>query len=165
VSQSSDKSERGKVLLPPDITPDHVLGLLEMLYSLGDNVDSMYIGDSLGESVETLPHAIDVAEALGLVRTSGGNLQLTELGRKVVKGDPKTVRRELRRHIEKLEPLGELMRILKERKSISVEEFMEIMEKYYPGNSEEAAKNVLIWGAFLYLFKMDEDDEEVHLIQ
>jgi hypothetical protein len=162
VSQSSDKSRR--VLLPPDITPDHVLGLLEMLYSLGDNVDSMYIGDSLGESVETLPHAIDVAETLGLVRASGGNLQLTELGKKVVRGDPKTVRRELRRHVEKLEPLGELIRKLRERKSMSVEEFMEIIEKHYPGNSEEAAKNVLIWGAFLNLFKMDEDDEEVHLI-
>ena len=164
MSQSSDRGEGRKVLLPPDITPDHVLGLLEMLHSLGDNVDSMYIGDSLGESVETLPHAIDVAEALGLVRTSSGNLQLTELGRKIVKGDPKTVRRELRRHVEKLEPLGELVRILKERKSISVEEFMEIIDKYYPGNSEEAAKNILIWGAFLNLFKMDEDDEEVHLI-
>ena len=163
MSQTSDKSR--KVLLPLGITPDHVLGLLEMLYSLGDNVDSMYIGDSLGESVDTLPHAIDVAEALGLVKASGGNLQLTELGRRIVRGDPKTVRRELRRHVDRLEPLGELIRILKERKSISVEEFMEIMEKYYPGNSEEAAKNVLIWGAFLNLFKMDEDDEEVHLIQ
>jgi len=162
VSQSSDSSR--KVLLPPDITPDHVLGLLEMLHSLGGNIDSMYIGDSLGESVETLPHAIDVAEALGLVKANSGNLQLTELGKKIVKGDPKTVRRELRKHVDKLEPLGELVRILRERRSISVEEFMEIVEKYYPGNSEEAAKNVLIWGAFLNLFKMDEDDEEVHLI-
>ncbi len=38
---------------------------------------------------------------------------------------------------------------------------MELVERYYPGNAEKASRNLLIWGAFLHLFKMDEDDKEI----
>jgi len=158
---SQDTSRRRKVLLPHDLTPDHLLGFLELLHSLGGSIDSMYVGDSLNENVSMLPHAIDVAEALGLVAQEHGNLQITEAGRRIVKGDPKSVRRELRKLVDKIEPLGELVNLLREKASLSIDEFMELVEKYYPGNAEEAAKNLLIWGAFLHLFKMDEDDEEI----
>lgn len=158
---SQDTSKKRRVLLPLDFTPDHLLGLLELLHSLGGSVDSMYIGDSLSENVEMLPHAIDIAEALGLVTQERGNLKITELGKKIVKSDPKSVRRELRKLVHFIEPLNELVNILKEKTLLSVEEFEELVEKYYPGNSEKAAKNLLIWGAFLHLFKMDEDDKNI----
>lgn len=158
---SQDTSRKRRILLPPDLTPDHLLGLLELLHSLGGSIDSMYVGDSLSENVAMLPHVIDVAEALGLVTQERGNLQITEAGRRIVKGDPKSVRRELRKLVDKLEPLGELVNKLKEKASLTIDEFMEFVEKYYPGNADEAAKNLLIWGAFLHLFKMDEDDKEI----
>ncbi len=155
---------RKKLVLPPDVTVDHVLGLIELLSSLGDKTDSMYIGDAINESVDILPHAIDVAEALGLVESRGGDLTLTELGRRVVKGNPKTVKSLLRREVQKLEPIAELMSRLKERGKISVEEFEELIMKYYPGSFEQAKHNVLQWGAFLNIFKMSEDDTEIILL-
>lgn len=89
---------------------------------------------------------------------------MTDLGRKVARSDPKSLKRLLKGAIANVEPLGEILGLLKQRKKISVDEFREIIEKYYPGGVEEASKNILIWGAFLHLFQMDEDDEEIHLI-
>lgn len=152
------------MLLPVDVTPDHVLGLIEVLNSLGGSVDSMYVGDAVNENINVLPKAIDVAETLGLVKVEQGNLTLTELGKKVATSDPKSLKYMLKKAIKKLEPLGEIMDKLAKTKRMTVEEFEKIVEKYYPQKFEEATKNILIWGAFLNLFKMDEDDEEIHLI-
>lgn len=153
-----------KVVLPRDVSPDHVLGLVEVLNSAGGQIDSMYVGDAVYENIRILPKAIDVAEALGLVESHSGNLRLTDLGRKVARSDPKSLKRLLKGAIANIEPLGEILGLLKQRKKISVDEFREIIEKYYPGGVEEASKNILIWGAFLHLFQMDENDEEIHLI-
>ena len=159
----SSEAEK-KVVLPGDVSPDHVLGLVEVLNSSGERIDSMYVGDAVHENIKILPKAIDVAEALGLVVSHSGNLWLTELGKKVARSNPKSLKRLLKNMITNVEPLGELLALLKERKRISVEEFREIVEKYYPGGVEEAEKNILIWGAYLNLFQMDEDDKEIYLI-
>ncbi|QOJ78599.1 AAA-associated domain-containing protein [Infirmifilum lucidum] len=160
----SSSQQKKKILLPVDVTPDHVLGLVEALNSLGGSIDSMYVGDAIFERVDILPKAIDVAEALGLIRSEQGNLTLTDLGKRVARSDPKSLKYLLKNAIARTEPLTELVTILKHRRKIGVEEFESIVEKYYPGRVEEAKKNLLIWGAFLNLFKMDEDDEEIHLI-
>lgn len=160
----NDSSSSRRMLLPPDVTPDHVLGLLELLQSLGSGIDSMYVGDALSEDIRMLPHAIDVAEALGLVRQKGGNLELTERGRRIAVGNPKTVKKLLQEVVLKLEPIAEIVELLKERGEIPVEEFNTIVEKYYSTNFEEARHNILVWGAYLGLFKLDEDDEKVILL-
>ncbi|NAZ26581.1 MAG: hypothetical protein GU348_00305, partial [Thermogladius sp.] len=50
----------------------------------------MHLGDLLGENIDVLPHVIDVAEALGLVSVDAeGDLSLTDLGEKVVRGNIK----------------------------------------------------------------------------
>lgn len=150
-----------KIVLPRDVSPDHVLGLLEVLHTMGGLTDSMYVGDAVHENIQVLPKAIDVAEALGLIKTHKGNLQLTELGKRVARSDPKSIKNLLRNAISNIEPLAEIASTLKEKKRMTVEEFDAIIGKYYPGNVEEARKNVLIWGAFLHLFVMDEEDEEI----
>lgn len=162
MDQSDDSRKR--LILPPDVTVDHVLGLVELLNSLGNKTDSMYIGDAINENIGILPHAIDVAEVLGLVESRGGDLTLTELGRRVVKGNPKAVKNLLKKEVRKLEPIAELMSRLKESGKITVEEFDELIMKHYPGNFEMAKHNVLQWGAFLNLFKMSEDDTEIVLL-
>jgi len=159
----SNKSKK-KIVLPRDVSPDHVLGLVEVLNSMGGFADSMHVGDAVYENIHILPKAIDVAEALGLVVAHSGNLHLTELGKRVAKSDPKSLKRLLKNAISNIEPLREIAALLKEKRKMPVEEFEEIIEKYYPGGTEEAAKNILIWGAFLSLFRMDEDDKEIHLI-
>ncbi|MGB9708560.1 MAG: AAA-associated domain-containing protein [Infirmifilum sp.] len=164
MSEDPSSSKPRKILLPVDVTPDHVLGLVEVLHGLGGSVDSMYVGDVLRENIHVLPKAIDVAEALGLVKSEGGNLTLTELGKRVASSDPKSLKYLLRNALKRIEPLSEIVDLVSKKKRISVEDFEKLLENYYPARVEAAMKNILIWGAFLNAFKMDEDDEEIHLI-
>lgn len=157
---SSGDAQIRKILIPPDVTPDHVLGLAEMLFSLGGSIDPMYIGDAVGENIGILSHAIDLAEALEIVKLTGGSITLTDFGVKVVKDNNRVVKKLLREKALKLEPLGEIVRALKSRGSISVREYDEIIRKNYLSNDwEKAFKNILIWGAFLKIFRMNEDDK------
>lgn len=160
-SDNGSDSKKRKLVLPPDVTPDHVLGLLELLRSLGSGIDSMYVGDSIGENVHMLPHAIDVAEALELVVQKGGNLELTERGKRIAAGTPKLVKRLLREASLRIEPLAEIVEKLKEKGELLVEEFESIIRKHYSSDYEEAMRNTLVWGAYLGLFKMDESDEKI----
>lgn len=156
---SPESSRAGKTLIPPDITPDHVLGLAEVLFSLGGKIDPMYVGDAVGENIRILPHAIDIAEELGIVELSGGSIVLTDFGVRIVKGNHKVVKKLLRETASRLEPLGEIVKTLKAKGSMLVEEYDEIIRRNYSSSDREKAfRNILIWGAFLKIFRMSEDD-------
>ncbi|MEM0457866.1 MAG: AAA-associated domain-containing protein, partial [Sulfolobales archaeon] len=74
----------------------------------------------------------------------------------------KVVRRLLRETALRLEPLREIVRRLKNRGSIPVEEYDEIIRENYPSEDHERAfKNILIWGAFLKIFRMNEEDSSL----
>jgi hypothetical protein len=64
-----------------------------------------------------------------------------------------------------IEPLHEIYTVLKEKKKIPIEEFMSIVEKHYRKIDENVIKNILVWGAYLGLFKMSEDDTEIITIR
>lgn len=149
-----------RTLIPPDVTPDHVLGLAEILFSLGNKIDPMYVGDAIGENIDILPHAIDLAEALNIIEYRDGTIVLTNFGVEIVRGNTKVVKKLLRWKALELEPLNEIVRRLKSKGCISVEEYSEIIKRNYSSNDQERAfKNVLIWGAFLKIFRMSEDDK------
>ncbi|MCI4457016.1 MAG: AAA-associated domain-containing protein [Desulfurococcaceae archaeon] len=154
-------SEKYDILIPPDVTPDHVLGFLETLYSLGGRLDPMYIGDAIGENIRILPHAIDLAEALNLVVYKEGVISITDFGKEVAKADVKSVRRMLRRFAFKLQPLKDIVEKLKRKGFLEIEEYEELISSRYPANFREAFKNILIWGTFLRLFKMNERDDMI----
>jgi hypothetical protein len=163
----SKEPSRSPSLIPRDILPDHVVGLVEALYSLGGSADPMHIGDITSESIDILPKAIDVAEALNLVRYEGGYIHITELGKRVAEANTKKLKKLLREAVlsNSIEPLHEIYTVLKEKKKIPIEEFMSIVEKHYRKIDENVIKNILVWGAYLGLFKMSEDDTEIIIIR
>lgn len=162
----SKESNRNPHFIPRDVLPDHVIGLVEALYSLGGSADPMHIGDITGESIDVLPKAIDVAEALNLLRYENGYLHITEFGRKVAEANTKKLKKLLREAViaNKIEPLYEVYLALKNQGAMPVEEFIRIVEKHYKRVNEDVIKNVLVWGAYLELFKMSEDDSQIILI-
>ena len=153
--------------IPCDVLPDHVVGLVEALYSLGGSVDPMYVGDITSESVDVLPKAIDAAETLNLLRYESGCLRITELGRKVAEANAKKLKKILREIVlsNKIEPFYEVYTRLKEKRTMPVEEFKSIVGKYHRRISKDIIRNVLVWGAYLELFKMSEDDSQIVLIR
>lgn len=158
-SEEGSSKESSRVTIPPDITPDHVLGLIEALYSLGGSIDPMYIGDAIGENIRLLPHIIDLAEAMKLITYREGVLTLTDFGKRVVRENTKMVKKLLRSVAANLEPIREIVSILKNKGFLTIDEYRDIICKTYPQNFEEAYRHVLLWGAFLRLFKMSDDDK------
>lgn len=165
VSEELSRSEHAYVL-PPFVQPDHVLGLVEAINNLTGTVDPMYLGDLLGEKIDLLPHVIDVASHLGLIEVlENGNVRLTQLGKEIADGDVQIVKERMRRIIDKIEPFRTIIKVLRRKKRITVEEFMEIAERFYPYNTTKAVKTILEWGAFAELFRMSPDDEYVFITQ
>ncbi len=162
MSQKSDSSS----LMPRDILPDHVIGFIEALHSLGGQADPMHIGDIVEESIELLPKVIDMAELLGFVKYENGYLRITNAGKMIAEANPKKLRTLLREIVLKnrIEPLHEIYEALKRRKSIPIDEFIQIVEKHYKRINNDIIRNVLIWGTYLRLFKLSEDDTQVILI-
>jgi hypothetical protein len=142
------------------------LGFHEAIYSLGDSVDPMNLGDLLGEQVDILPHVIDVASSLRLVEVKENrDIELTKLGVEVVKGHVQLVKSKLRDAIENIEPFKTIISELKAKKRLTVEEFTEISTRFYPHNTREAINTLIQWGAFLGLFKMSPDDKYIYPIR
>jgi len=158
-------SSEHSYVLPHNAQLDQVLGLLEAIYSLGDSVDPMNLGDLLGEQIDTLPHIIDVASSLRLVEVvENGNIKLTKLGLEIVKGHVRHVKSKLREVIDSIEPFKTIINELKAKKRLRVEEFIDIVTRFYPRNTQEAMNTLLQWGAFLGLFKMSPDDKYIYPI-
>ncbi|MEL9908753.1 MAG: AAA-associated domain-containing protein [Desulfurococcus sp.] len=149
------------MLIPPEVLPDHVLGLVETVYTLGGKIDPMYIGDVIGENIEVLPYTIDLAEVLGLITYRDGIVTLTETGENIVKSNTKTVVKKLRELASRLQPLKDIVEILKSKGYLEVDEYRNIIMQKYPNNYHKAYQHILIWGAFLRLFKMDEKDSKI----
>ncbi|MEM1611606.1 MAG: hypothetical protein QXQ57_08195, partial [Sulfolobales archaeon] len=74
-------SQHRKAQIPICVTIDQVIGLVEILYSLGGVADTSKISEIVDVDAGLLPNVIDVAEALGLVKLSRGDLEITSLGR------------------------------------------------------------------------------------
>jgi len=163
LTHSTEESpKQAKIVIPYYLTPDHILGLLEVLESLGGYVDPMFIGDFLSESIDLLPLVIDIAQALDFIHVDErGNIELTKLGKEVVRGNVKQVKNILKSRSDSVEPLKTILEHLKKKKRISVEEFDDILSNFYGQHLPEAKITVLQWGAFLGLFKMNPEDTHI----
>jgi hypothetical protein len=93
-----------KAHVPICITIDHVIGLVEILYSLGGVVDTSKISEIADVDAGLPPNVVDVAEALGLVRLSKRDLEITNIGRDIARADSRSLKRLLRELAIKLEP-------------------------------------------------------------
>lgn len=118
----------------------------------------------VGKKIDLLPNVIDVASHLGLIDVlENGNVRLTQLGKEIVDGNVQRVKERMRMIIDKIEPFRTITKVLRRKKRIIVEEFMEIAERFYPYNTTKAVKTILEWGAFAELFRMIPDDEYVFI--
>jgi hypothetical protein len=165
LEEVSNNPEAPVKLIQYDVLPEHVVGLVEALKNLEGAADPLYIGDT-GESIEAFPTAIDVAEALGLVKYEGGYVRLTELGVRVAEADTKRLRKILKESVisNKVEPLYTVYKVLKEKKAISIEELKSIAKKFWGTEKEEAIKNLILWGVYLRLFKLSPDNTQIILV-
>ncbi len=76
----------------PPVTLDQVLGLVKYIASAGGVVDSSRLDEMLDVDMNLLPHVVDAAVQLGLLRTDDGNLIITDAGRRILSAYGKDLR-------------------------------------------------------------------------
>ncbi len=153
----SKVSQHGKAQIPICITIDQVIGLVEILYSLGGVADTSKISEIVDADAGLLPNVIDVAEALGLVRLSKGDLEITNLGKDIARADSRSLKRILRELALKLEPISTIYREISVKEYMSREELEKILETFYGPERRKAFDCIINWGTYLGIFRWNPD--------
>lgn len=143
-------------VLPICISVDHVLGLVEVLNSLGGRADASHINDVTDVDADVLSHAIDLAEWFGLLKSVKGDLILTDLGREVARSLHRNTVLKLRDRLSEIEPFKTILGILNSRGKVDADEIAKILEDIYGSDTVEEAFNCVTgWGLFFGIFRYD----------
>lgn len=152
-------SSARKFNVPPCVTVDQVVGLVEVLHSLGGSADASKISEIMDMDAGMLPNVIDVAEALGLLTHSKGDLIITNLGVEVARADSRSLKRILGGLVDRIEPLATILRILRERGGISRADVENILEEAYGKEKSRALECLTHWGTYLGVFRWNDDGQ------
>ncbi|WP_272985745.1 AAA-associated domain-containing protein [Fervidicoccus fontis] len=138
---------------PKCISVDHVLGLVESLYSVGGMADVSYINDVTDVDIDVLPHAIDISERLGLISYNNGDLLLTDFGKKIAMAHHLEVRDLLKEKISTLQPIKDIIKKSRDSNNILTEdEVYQILSRYY--GEEEIGKALKCISMWLFFFEI-----------
>ncbi|MEB3797216.1 MAG: AAA-associated domain-containing protein [Caldisphaeraceae archaeon] len=128
----------------PLVYVDQVMGLLDYIQSVGGRVDSSRLGELLGVDLDLLPHVVDAALILGLLREENGDLVLTEIGRKSINTEWKDFRILMKSINKNIEPFKDVLSVQKKGK-INIEDLKKILEKNGYSDVENAATIIAQW--------------------
>ncbi|MEM0046302.1 MAG: AAA-associated domain-containing protein [Fervidicoccaceae archaeon] len=157
-------SEHREYVLPVSpkcISLDHVVGLIETIYSLGGKADASFINDVTDADIDVLTHAIDLSEIFGLIKYKDGDIVLTDLGLKASRTHLRELKKILREKSVGIHPIVDIMQKARESedRSINEEEIYAILEKYYSENElSKAIRCVLQWIYYLELGTWDYEE-------
>ncbi|MEM1598703.1 MAG: AAA-associated domain-containing protein [Pyrobaculum sp.] len=140
----------------PPVGVDQVLGLLKVVRHMGGRVDVMNINEAVDADLGDLSHAVDAAELLGLIRTSGGDVELTEDGLKAVEAPLRSFQQFLRSRLAGLEPFRSLVEYVGKSEKVTVAEALEYVKEL--GYDEEGAKKIIDWAVFAQLVEIDDGE-------
>lgn len=152
-------SSARKLYVPLCVTVDQVVGLVEVLHSLGGSADTSKISEIIDMDASMLPNVIDVAEALGLLAHSKGDLVITHLGVEVARADSRSLKRILSGLVDKIEPLATISRILREKGGLERADVENILEEAYGGEKSQALECLTHWGTYLGIFGWSDDGQ------
>ncbi len=132
----------------PLVYVDQVMGLLDYIQSVGGRVDSSRLGELLGVDLDLLPHVVDAALILGLLREENGDLVLTEIGRKSINTEWKDFRILMKSINKNIEPFKDVLSAQKKGK-INIEDLKKILEKNGYSDVENATTIIAQWLALI----------------
>ena len=150
---------------PLCVSPDHVMGLLGYLSGLGGVADANSFNAASGVDLDLLPHALAVAEMLGLVTSDSGYIILTKLGKRLGNEGARYTRRALGEILAGIEPFRSLMHVLRERRSLSRDDAIKILrESHYGESEEELAREfrcLISWLLYAHLAEYDPEEDMI----
>jgi NitT/TauT family transport system ATP-binding protein len=151
----------------PDARIGSIVGLLETLNEQGARIGVSKLSESLRFELKELMPITEAAELLGFVKIGNGDIELTDLGHKVIDGDEnakKTIFRQQMLHNVVL-----AKRIRKELEDahdnrVGREVILEFLgSSFSPDESERQVRTVVDWARYAELFDYDPDSDQFFL--
>src|SRR5688572_6672759 len=151
----------------PNARVGSIVGLLETLNEQGTKIDIYKLSESLGCKLNDLIPITEAAELLGFVKIESGDIELSDLGRKVVDGDEND-----KKSIFRLQMLANVLltrRIQSELASspdarIGREVILEFLgSSFTPDESERQVLAIVDWARYAELFDYDPETDQFFL--
>ncbi|MGC9072150.1 MAG: AAA-associated domain-containing protein [Acidilobus sp.] len=145
--------DSGVRVLPP-VTLDQVLGLVRFVNSMGGKVDSSRLDEMLNVDMDLLPHVVEAAVILGLLKEEGGDLEITEHGRTALKARGKSLRALIKDLSDDVEPFKEILGSLR-GDSIERDRLKDVIRRAGYPDVDRAAKVFTEWLTYMGVEVLD----------
>ncbi|MEM2896439.1 MAG: AAA-associated domain-containing protein, partial [Candidatus Bathyarchaeia archaeon] len=142
-----------------------VIGLLELLKSYDGKMDIAALASTLRMEIDDLFPIIDTAEYFGLVATSEGDIQLTDVGYRLSESKLIEKKKILKNQLSKLEPFVSIIKSLQEKGELEREELIEILSStpHRIENIDHFLNSVITLGSFSNIFYYNGDAKRIYL--
>jgi len=151
----------------PNARVGSIVGLLETLNDQGTKIDIYKLSESLGFKLNDLMPITEAAELLGFVKIEHGDIELADLGRKVVDGDENDKKSIFRQQM--LASVLLARRIRSELQSsqdfrVGREVILEFLgSSFTPDESERQVLAIVDWARYAELFDYDPETDQFFL--
>ena len=151
----------------PNARVGSIVGLLETLNEQGIKIDIYKLSESLGFKLNDLMPITEAAELLGFVKIESGDIELSDLGRKVVDGDENAKKAIFRQQMLASVLLARRIRGELEKAQdfrIGREVILEFLgSSFTPEESERQVLAIVDWARYAELFDYDPDTDQFFL--
>ena len=151
----------------PDARIGSIVGLLETLNDQGAKIDIYKLSESLRFELNDLMPITEASDLLGFVKIESGDIELAELGRKVVDGDENAKKKIFRQQMLQNVVLAKRIRAELENASdlrVGREVILEFLgSSFAPEESERQVRTVVDWARYAELFDYDPDTDQFFL--
>ena len=151
----------------PDARIGSIVGLLENLNEQGSRIGIYKLSESLRFELNELMPIIEAAELLGFVKIAEGDIELTDLGRKVIDGDENAKKAIFRQRMLMHVVLAKRVRAELESAHdhrVGREVILEFLgSSFAPDESERQVRTVVDWARYAELFDYDPDSDQFFL--
>jgi len=150
----------------PQVDLNSVVGLVKVVEEMGGREDVFRLTREVNYELGQILQVIKAAEVLGLVHTPGGDVEVTDLGRKVLRSKILKRKELIREQIRKLPIFVSVLQMLQrtEEGRADRDVFLEAFALHLPEEDPEKLLDTLIdWGRYAELVGYNDDSEEVYL--
>jgi len=163
------KKTRKATAIPtlPNARIGSIVGLLETLNEQGGKVDIYKLSDSLRFELKDLIPITEAAELLGFVKIGSGDIELADLGRRVIDGDENAkkaiFRQQMLANVLLVQRVGSELEQDPDHR-VGREVILEFLgSSFPPEESERQTKTVIDWARYAELFDFDPDTDQFFL--
>jgi len=147
------------------VSMGQILGLVEAVDEATGTADAATIAQEVDMHVGDLGPIVDAAEFLGLVAVRGGDLHITDLGRKVLHGSVHERRVLIRGVIDNIPMFRQITGMVRSAgKPLSKRQVLKALSDHVGSHhADQMFRALVYWGRYVRLVEYDSDSERFSL--